>query len=177
MKYGTSGFTPTAPTGTQTVRLHDTEGGAYVYQLGNQITNITASTATLTAANAGVVKLNRAAGIAVRLPAATGSGLTYRVIVETTFTGEGTIKVSALPGTDIMSGTAVLFADGGDTTLSFATGADADTITFTATNTTGGIGGASLVLTDITAGKWHVAYVSDAAGTEASPFSATVAAP
>lgn len=177
MKYGTSGFTPTAPTGTQTVRLQDGEGAAYVYQMGNQITNVTTATKTLTAAEAGIVTLNRAAGVAVTLPAATGSGLSFRVIVGTTFTGAATIKVAPTPGTDILSGTATLFADGGDTTVGFATAADTDTITLASDNSTGGVAGAQIVLTDIASGKWHVQMVSDAAAAEATPFSATVSAP
>src|SRR5688572_20292539 len=75
--------------------------------------NATAATLTATSAlhNNKVVTLNRAAGIAVTLPAATGSGDKYRFIVGTTFTGAATIKVV---GNDIMKGTAILFVDGGD---------------------------------------------------------------
>lgn len=180
MKYGTSGFTPTAPTGTQTVRLQDGEGAAYVYQMGHQITNVTTATKTLTAADAGIVTLNRAAGIALTLPAATAAlaGLQYRILVGTTFTGAATVAVAADPGTDVMMGTAILFADGGDTAVAFATAADSDTLSlFGTANSNGGIRGAQAVITCVGAGLWHVEYVSDAGGTEATPFSATVAAP
>jgi hypothetical protein len=135
--------------------------------------NVTGSSVTITNAlhNNKVITLNRAAGIAVTLPAATGSGDRYRFIVGTTFTGAATIKVV---GNDIMKGTAILFADGGDTVVGFATAADSDTITFAADVSTGGVAGASVELIDIAADTWYVAVVSDAAATEATPFSATV---
>lgn len=136
--------------------------------------SITASTVTLSPeTHAGrPVVLNLAAGIAVTLPPATGSGDMYQLIVGTTFTGAATIKVV---GNDIMKGTALLFADGGDTTVGFATASDSDTITLFATgNTTGGIAGEEIVLQDIAADTWFVRLVSDAGATEATPFSATV---
>lgn len=141
--------------------------------ISSGLATVADATVTITSAYAGkTIVLNRAAGIAVTLPAATGSGNVYTFIVATTFTGESTIKVV---GNDVMKGTALLFADSGDTTLGFATAADSDTITFTATNTTGGIAGARVQLQDIAADTWYVNIVSDAAGSEASPFSATVA--
>jgi hypothetical protein len=136
------------------------------------VTDATAATLTVTAAShAGqTITLNRAAGVAVTLPAASGTGNRYTFVVGTTFTSDGTIKVVT---DDIMVGTALLFADGGDTTVGFATAADSDTITLTGT-TTGGIAGAVIRLQDIAADTWHVEMVSDASGTEATPFSATV---
>lgn len=139
-----------------------------------RIVDATAATLAVTAAahDGKVVTLNRAAGIAVTLPAATGSGARYFFVVGTTFTGAATIKVT---GDDIMKGTAILFTDGGDATVAFATAATSDdTITFAADNSTGGIAGAYVELIDIAANTWFVSIVSDAAATEATPFSATV---
>lgn len=137
--------------------------------------NCTASTLTVTAAEHArrTVTLNRAAGIAVTLPAATGSGDKYRFVVGTTFTANGTIKVV---GNDIMRGHAILAQDSADTVVHFGTAADSDTITFytAASNTTGGIAGATVDLEDVAADTWQVLYVSEAGGTEATPFSATV---
>jgi hypothetical protein len=116
--------------------------------------------------------LSRAAGIAVTLPAAIGSGDRYLFIVGTTFTGAATIKVV---GNDIMKGTAILFQDSGDTVVGFATAADSDTIDLLGTsNSTGGIAGQKILLIDIAADTWYVEIVSDAGGTEATPFSASV---
>lgn len=139
----------------------------------NRVIDVTGSSVTLTQAthDKAIITLNRAAGVAVTLPAATGSGAHFRIVVGTTFTGAATIKVV---GDDIMKGTAVLFADGGDTVVGFATAADSDTVTLAADNSTGGIAGAEIELIDIKADTWFVKMVSDAAATEATPFSATV---
>lgn len=142
--------------------------------ISTRIVDVTGSSLAVTAAahDGKVVTLNRAAGIAVTLPAATGSGARYFFVVGTTFTGAATIKVT---GNDIMKGTAILLADGGDTVVAFATAATSDdTITFAADNSTGGIAGAYVELIDIATDTWFVSIVSDAAGTEATPFSATV---
>ncbi len=117
--------------------------------------------------------LNRAAGIAVTLPAATGTGNTYPLHVLATFTGASTIKVAS--ASDEMQGTAILFADGGATVVAFNTADNDDTIDLLGTgNSTGGIFGARYELQDIASGFWRVSIVSDAGGTEATPFSATV---
>lgn len=142
---------------------------------------VTASTLTVTAAlHAGrTIYLNRAGGIVTTLPAATGSGNKYRFIVGATFTGTATIAVPN--ATDYMIGVATLFQDAGDTVVGFATAntgtvaTESDTITlFVASNTTGGIKGAVVELEDVANAVWHVHYVSDAGGTEATPFSAAV---
>jgi len=118
------------------------------------------------------ILLSRAAGVAVTLPPATGSGDRYWLIVYTTFTGAASIKVT---GNDIMKGTALLFADSGDTCVGFATAADSDTIDlFGTANSTGGISGESIELIDVQPDTWFVRLVSDAGGTEATPFSASV---
>ena len=137
-----------------------------------RIVAVTANLALTEALHDGkVMVLNKAAGLAITLPAATGSGAKFKLVVLTTFTGACTIKVV---GDDIMKGTAILFADGGDTVVGFATASDTDTITFAADNTSGGIAGATVELIDIGANTWGVEVVSDASGSEATPFSATV---
>lgn len=122
------------------------------------------------------VTLNRAAGIAVTLPPATGSGDKYRLYVGTTFTSNGTVKVAN--SSDVMVGHAILAQDSADTVVHFGTAAvaGADTITFytAANNTTGGIAGATVDLEDVADNTWAVLYISEAGGTEATPFSATV---
>lgn len=143
----------------------------YVSNYG--ITSFTAATLTLTPdAYAGqTIVSDLAATQTITLPAATGSGNRYRVVVNTTKTGD--LVIEAANATDIMKGTAVLLADGGDTVVAFATAADTDTVTLDG-STTGGIAGALVELTDIKSGVWHVRVESDASGTEASPFSAAV---
>jgi hypothetical protein len=138
----------------------------------DRLTNVTAASLTVTnETHAGqIVTLNRAAGITVTLPAATGSGARYRFFVGTTFTGNGIIQVV---GDDIMTGSAVVLQDGGDTAVHFETAADSDTITFNGT-TTGGLKGADAELIDIAADTWWVRVRTAATGTEATPFSAAV---
>lgn len=110
-----------------------------------------------------------------RLPAATGTGDKYTIVIGATQTGASTIKVNATPGTDTMLGTAVLFQDGGATVVGFACIAGDDTVDLLGTgNSTGGMIGAVYEFWDVATGLWIVRLVSDAAGTEATPFSATV---
>lgn len=140
--------------------------------VSTRIVNATASTLAVTEADhdSKVVTLNRAAGIAVTLPAATGSGTKLHFVTGTTFTSSATIKVT---GNDIMTGLAIVAQDAADTAVAFETAADTDTITFNGT-TTGGIKGDSVELIDIAADLWWVRVMSSATGTEATPFSATV---
>ena len=138
------------------------------------VVTVTASTVTVAAdAYAGVpIVLDRAAGIAVTLPAATGSGAQYEFILKTTITSNSTtIKVAN--SSDTMIGPATLFQDAGDTVVGFLASGTSDTITWNGT-TTGGIAGAKAVVRDVAANLWHVEVISDASGTEATPFSATV---
>lgn len=142
---------------------------------------VTAATLAVTAAlHAGrTIYLNRAAGQVITLPAATGTGNKYKFVMGATATGATSIAVAS--GTDYMIGTATLYQDGGDTVVGFATAntgtvaTESDTMTlFVASNTTGGIKGAIIELEDVASAVWSVRYVSDAGGTEATPFSAAV---
>jgi hypothetical protein len=117
-----------------------------------------------------VVTLNRAGGIAVTLPVASGTGDKYTFIIGTTFTSSATIKVT---GDDTMTGNALLAQDAADTAVLFEAGATADTITFDG-STTGGLKGTIVELIDIAADLWFVRLNGAATGTEATPFSATV---
>lgn len=137
-----------------------------------RIVNVTAATLAVTeAAHDGkVVTLNRAAGITVTLPAATGSGLRVLFIVGTTFTSTGVIQVT---GDDTMTGQAIVAQDAADTVVAFEAGATADTITLNGT-TTGGLKGDQVEVIDIAADLWSVSVIAAATGTEATPFSAAV---
>lgn len=140
----------------------------------DSIVTVTAATATVTpAAHAGrTVLLDRAAGQALTLPAATGSGNRYTFFVLTTITSSATtIKVA--DATDVMAGVAIVANDGGDTASIFETASTSDTISFNGT-TTGGIRGATVELQDVATNLWSVRVVGAATSTEATPFSATV---
>lgn len=137
------------------------------------IVSATAATLTVTSTSHSgrTVVLDRAAGQAVTLPAATGSGNTYKFFVATTITSNATtIKVV---GDDTMSGVAIVANDGGNSASIFEAGATADTITFNG-STTMGLKGDVVELQDVAADLWSVRVVGAATGTEATPFSATV---
>lgn len=137
------------------------------------LVSATAATLTVTAAkHAGkLIALNRATGVAVTLPAATGSGNRYDFIVGTANSGgNSTIKVV---GDDVMTGVAMMAADGGNTINGFETAADSDTITLDG-STFGGLKGDRVTLIDFAADTWSVEMRGAATGSEASPFSATV---
>lgn len=138
----------------------------------SRLVNATASTLTVTKElhDGSVITLNRAAGIDVTLPSATGSGASFTFIVGKTFTGSATIKVV---GNDVMAGRCIQSADGGNTVAAYETAADSDTITMDG-STTGGLLGDVIELIDIAADTWFVNIQQAATGTEATPFSATV---
>jgi len=134
----------------------------------------TASTLSLTMATHGgaTVVANRAAGITMTLPAASGSGVKFKVVIGTTVTSNSLI-VKVANATDIMAGMATFAQDAADTAVSFETASDSDTITLNG-STTGGIKGDIIELEDVSSGLWSVTLLGSATGTEASPFSATV---
>lgn len=116
------------------------------------------------------ISLDRAAGWAGTLPAATGSGARFILFVGTTVTGASTIKVSRTA--DIMAGYAIIDSN---TTEMYATAADSDTITFAADNGSGGAKGSTIELIDIKANLWQViVHGNGAAVAAATPFSASV---
>lgn len=148
---------------------------------GKTPVSVTGAAVTLGPTHVGrTVVLNRAAGIAVTLPAATGSGDEYTLVVGTTFTAAATVAV--VDGTDFMIGVAQMGIDGGSavphqypTANSGVLATESDTISlFGTANSQGGFKGAQVYLTDIALDTWNVLYISDAAGTEATPFSAAV---
>jgi hypothetical protein len=137
---------------------------------------VSATDASLTvtsAAHSGrTVLLDRAAGQAVTLPAATGTGNSYKFFVLTTITSN-TTTIKVADATDVMAGVAIVANDTDASASIFETAADSDTITFDG-STTGGILGATVELQDVATNLWSVRVVGAATGTEATPFSATV---
>jgi hypothetical protein len=116
--------------------------------------------------------INAAAGCAITLPNATGTGSVYRFMIGTTITSNSTtIKVNN--ATDVMSGRAYVISDNSAAVLGYATGSTDDTITLNGT-TLGGYAGDVIEITDAIAGTFLVEVHTKATGTEATPFSATV---
>ena len=132
----------------------------------NPVVNCTAATLSVTAkehAN-GVIALNKAAGTAVTMPAATGSGHKYTFVAGTKFTSAATIKTVS---GDVFVGYALLAAN---TLSSFDTTDTTATITLDG-GATGGFSGACVELVDIAENTWWVRYISIASEPAATPFS------
>jgi hypothetical protein len=137
---------------------------------------ISATGATLTCSRdvhgGRVTVISAAAGCAVTLPNATGTGSVYRFLIGATITSNSTtIKVNN--ATDVMSGRAYVISDGAAAVLGYATGATDDTITLNGT-TLGGYIGDIIEIIDAIAGTYQVKVLTKATGSEATPFSATV---
>jgi hypothetical protein len=165
--------TDTSSTTKDVIQVTGQTNGRWLLLNGGDQVNVTASTLAVSGLNRNGKRytINAAAGCAATLPAATGSGDEVEFIIGTTITSNTTtIKVT---GNDIMTGQAIVAQDAGDTSVSFETAADSDTITLNG-STTGGIKGDRIRLVDIAADTWHVEAVMSATGTEATPFSATV---
>ena len=137
---------------------------------------VEATAATLAATEAAhdgkTIVLNRAAGITVTLPAATGSGTRLRFVNKTAVTSNS--HIIQVTGDDTMAGVAVVASDdASDVVKAFEAGATADTITLNG-STTGGLKGDVIELEDVAADLWSVKAVLAATGAEATPFSAAV---
>jgi hypothetical protein len=134
---------------------------------------VTVAAATVAITDEGYVGqrivMNRAAGITATLPPATGSGNRYEFIGAIDATGNQIIRVT---GDDTMAGVAYLGNDSAGSS-NFYTADTSDTITLNGT-TTGGYKGWRVICDDIAADTWAVLVLSEASGTEATPFSATV---
>jgi len=119
-----------------------------------------------------VTAINAAAGCAVTLPNATGTGSLYAFFIGTTITSNSTtIKVNN--ATDVMSGRAYVISDNSAAVLGYATASTDDTITLNGT-TLGGYAGDIIEVVDVYPGIFQVKVLTKATGTEATPFSATV---
>lgn len=148
----------------------NSSGGQRVIRGGGNTVNVTTATVTATAdLHAGkILTLNRAAGVVVSLPAATGTGDVYKFYVGTTVTSNA-YRINAL-GTDIMQGGVSVSTDAGG--VSILATATADYITMNG-STTGGLKGSWVELTDVESGVWMVGGFLVSTGAEAQPFAAT----
>ena len=139
-------------------------------------TPISATGATLTCTkdvHAGrTIVISAAAGCAVTLPAATGTGSVYRFVIGASITSN-TTTIKVANATDVMAGRAFVISDNSAAVLGYATASTDDTITLNGT-TLGGLIGDHIEIIDMIAGKFGVRVFTAATGTEVTPFSATV---
>jgi Tfp pilus assembly protein PilW len=145
-------------------------GAGYISGTGAVGTSVTAATLAVTSAMNGMtIPVNRAAGTAITLPAATGSQAVYRFIVGTSVTSNATtIKVAN--ATDVMNGTAAV---SGTTAAVFGTLPASDTVDMNG-STKGGLAGSYVEVIDYAEGYWLVTAALVGSGTPATPFAATV---
>jgi hypothetical protein len=145
------------------------------------VISATAATLALTAAlHAGrVVQLNRAAGITVTLPAATGTGNIYRLSIATALSAASHV-IAVVDGTDFMRGLILSKDDGtASSVIAWATAnsgtlaTESDTITLDG-STKGGNLGDLIELEDIATDTWRVTGFTKSSGSEVTPFSAAV---
>lgn len=143
---------------------------------GNAVVAVSADTTLTQAAHAGkIVTLGSADGDTITLPAASGTGDVYTVVVAETVTSNADI-VQVANANDSFVG----LAFGVDTDAEGASGytwnADASDDTFTMDGTaTGGVAGDMLIVRDVAANVFQVlGYLSQSGASEATPFSAAV---
>jgi hypothetical protein len=120
-----------------------------------------------------IIVLDRAAGIGVTLPTAS-AGLRFRFIIKTTFTGAAYIDVNG--GSDIMIGHALMGNNTDNSVVDWQAVASSSIVAidlFGTANSTGGMAGQEIEIIGLEAGLWWVSMRGDAAGTEATPFSAS----
>jgi len=142
--------------------------------LSTRLVAATAATLAVTVADHSekVILLDRAAGVTVTLPAATGSGAVFRFAVKTAVTSNNHI-IKVADNTDVMSGALFVTDQAAGTGTGFSTTTTSDTVTMNG-STTGGLAGGLITLVDIDTNLYAIEGNVIATGVEATPFSATV---
>ena len=145
-----------------------TSTNGFISGSGSVVT-LSSDTSLTSGSHAGrVMLLDKADGLTVTLPAASGSGNIYKFFVKETITSNN--YVIQLSGSDTMSGVAVVANDGGASASIFETASDSSTITLDG-STKGGILGGMVELQDLYSGKYLVKIHQSATDAEATPFS------
>ena len=139
----------------------------------DSLVSVAADVTLTSASHAGrTMNLNVASGATVTLPAASGTGNTYKFFVQTTVTSNNYV-IQVANANDTMAGVAVVANDSDNTASIFETASDSDTITLDGT-TKGGILGGHIEIQDVASNVFRVLNNQSATGTEATPFSAAV---
>lgn len=149
-----------------------------VADASTRVVSATAATLTVTEAlhDGKTILMNRSAGITITLPAATASGMRLRFVVGGVSTTGYVIK--SVVGTDLMEGVIIGASttdSATDAARTWLSGATDDTITLNGTTTGGVAVGDWVELEDLSATGWYVRGMITQSGTEATPFSDTVA--
>jgi len=134
-----------------------------------------ASLALTVAAHEGkIIELDTLAGSVVTLPAATGSGARFTVVVKALATSNSH-KIQVANGTDVLRGTVQsVDSDSSDAVASWGTTSTSDTITLNRSTTGSVYVGETFEFIDAAAGFWSVSGWFAATSAPATPFSAAV---
>lgn len=154
--------TPVAATAVEINRAADVSA---------RVVSCTADTAISEALHEGkTLVANKGDGIAFTLPASTGSGARYRIVIGTAIASNNLTVV--VTGNDVFTGHA-LFDDGdGEPANGWPTAANTNRITMGGSSAaTGGTKGDCIELEDIAADTWWVRITGVQGGSEATPFS------
>lgn len=134
---------------------------------------LTAATTLTSKAHAnGTIVWNSTTGATLTLPASSGGGDRYTVLMNKLI-GSGTFKLQVANATDVMAGVALTVDDDGVPANAWATSATSDAVWMDG-STQGGKVGDRIELIDMASGFWQVTVWSNESGTEASPFTAAV---
>lgn len=134
-------------------------------------------TLTVVDNNNDIVLLDTASGgTTITLPAATGSGASFRFVISALATSPAGHIVKVGNTSDTLKGiVAVVGTLPAGTATAFATDATSDTLTLNAGNKTGNAAvGEYIDVVDIATNVWHISGFASCSGTPATPFSATV---
>ena len=145
-------------------------------EFSSRIVDLTSATITLSPEKHGdrTMLFNKAAGVTVTMPKATGSGLRYMFKVKSLATSNSYI-VKVGNTTDIIQGAiSICDTDTAGTITAFATAADSDTITLNRTTTGSVTVGEWFELEDIASGVYAVRGLLSNTASGATPFSAGV---
>jgi len=118
-----------------------------------------------------LVNSNSTVANTLTLPVGAGTGAKITIVNNIAQT-QGTVVVAA-NGTDVISGNAYNFGTTEETAQAFRTSATSDKISLNLTTTGGGVGGDTIVATDVAANTWSVDVHVMGSGALATPFSAT----
>ena len=135
-----------------------------------RIVNLTAATLAITEAlhDDKTITVNKADGSTLTLPAATGGGERFRIVVGTTITSVG--LVISPTGNDTMFGSIFGAQDGGASVEAWEAAAGNNTITLDG-STKGGLKGDIIELEDIATDVWRVLGHIQQTGVQVTPFS------
>lgn len=141
--------------------------------------SLTAARALTAADSNKTLVVNIAAGGTFTLPAATGTGNSYKLVVGTTLTS-GSLVAAVANATDYLRGFAIFANDTDGTASNFETAntgtvaTESDTVTLNRTTTGIGTIGDTLEFEDIATAVYTVLVRAQASGAEATPFSVAV---